>query len=660
MIYNHNQFINWVLTERGGKSTKVPVHPRTLLPIDPTLPSNWGSYQDALATGKPVGFVFTDNDPYFFLDLDHCRGEDGQWSADALEICKLFAGCAIEMSQSGNGIHIVGTCDKSLMTNKKHKWDGWLEFYTSKRFMALGKGFEGDFSKDMTATLMSFVPEKSGLGVGDVVVGEGCGHALSAEDTISKMLASRGGTASKFGDKPTVADLFEGNVEKLTKAYPSYVGDGFDRSSADMALMTHLAFWTAKDPVKMDEIFRRSALMRDKYAARADYRNETIRAACGRTLNVYEPTERVVEAAVSAAFGEYLTTSDQIEYFKGCVYIRDKHEVFIPSGDMLNPSQFKSFYGGYDFQMAADNTRPSRNAFEAFTENRNHKFPKVAGVCFKPNLPPLSIIEDKLNIYIQQPSIRRQGDAGPFLDLVGKLLPDVTDQQILLSYCAAMVQNVGKKFQYAVVLQGTEGNGKTIISKCLEYAIGEKYTHCPLAEDLGNKFNDYIENKLLITVEEVHLQGKRELLDALKPLITNNRVEVQPKGGKKRMVDNFTNWFLCTNHKDAIIKTKSGRRYAIFFTAQQSIDDIVSCGMDGDYFPKLWNWLRDGGFEIVNDYLHTYKIVEKFNPAGGCHRSPRTSTEDQVITASYNVAEQVILEAISDEETGFRGGWISS
>ena len=43
--------------------------------------------------------------------------------------------------------------------------------------------------------------------------------------------------------------------------------------------MSHLAFWTGKDMTRMDRLFRRSGLMRDKYRDRDDYRRDTIRGA---------------------------------------------------------------------------------------------------------------------------------------------------------------------------------------------------------------------------------------------------------------------------------------------------------------------------------------------------------------------------------------------
>lgn len=54
---------------------------------------------------------------------------------------------------------------------------------------------------------------------------------------------------------------------------------GDDDSSADMALMNKLAFYS-KDPLQLERLFSNSALgQREKWVKRADYRQRTIQAA---------------------------------------------------------------------------------------------------------------------------------------------------------------------------------------------------------------------------------------------------------------------------------------------------------------------------------------------------------------------------------------------
>ena len=97
-----------------------------------------------------------------------------------------------------------------------------------------------------------------------------------------------------------------------------------------------------------------------------------------------------------------------------------------------------------------------------------------------------------------------------------------------------------------------------------------------------------------------------------------------------------------------------------FFTAQQGPDDLIRDGMGGDYFPKLYKWLKADGYAIVTNYLTNYQIPDELNPATSCHRAPETSSTLEAINAGLGGIEQEILEAVEEGRTGFAGGWISS
>src|SRR5690606_18494274 len=56
----------------------------------------------------------------------------------------------------------------------------------------------------------------------------------------------------------------------------------------------------------------------------------------------------------------------------------------------------------------------------------------------------------------------------------------------------------------------------------------------------------------------------------------------------------------------------------------------------------------------------TYPIDPEFNPAGACHRAPRTSTTDEALVATMGSVEHEVMEAIAQGLPGFRQGWVSS
>lgn len=683
MIFKYKQFINWhIVTELKLHAvtgqmvesvTKVPFNPIDGYPINPHDPAHWKTYDEAVATGHPVGFALTATDPFFFLDLDKCLQPDNTWTQAAVDICTTFAGAAVEVSQSGKGLHIMGCMSGEGVEVYKNKWDGWCEFYFKERFIALGPtGWNGDFNIDWSLVIETVVPKRDPATLTGVplVVGPAAEYTGPVDDDelIAKMLASRGSMAAVFGQRASVTDLWTANATVLGVVFPSFKPeDAFDRSAADAALMAHLAFWTGRDFSRMDRLFRMSALIRGKYIKRDKYRNETILKAISRCVQVYDVPASKDEQNATARMelGEYLLISDQKEYFDGCVYVRDLHRVLVSGGDLLEPHVFKSYYGGKEFAMSADGTRPSRNAFEAFTENRAYDFPKAHELCFKPQLSPGKIITDDGKVKVNQyypPKIEMvQGDVSPFMKIFELMFPVEGDREQLIAYMAAVVQNPGIKFYWAPLIQGVQGNGKGVILKIMRYAVGQRYCHAPAAEDIVNKFNAYLEGKILITVDEIHTEGKRKTLDIMKPLISDDWLEMQPKGVDKRMRECFANWIMCTNYRDAIPIDDNERRYAIYYCAQQSFEDLKRDGMlNPNFFPNLWKWLKADGYAIMAHYLAHYPIPDHLNPAGALHRAPITSSTEAAKRLSLGRIEQEVLHMVDGEEVGFRGGWISS
>lgn len=657
-------------------SNKIPVN-AAQMPINPHDPVNWITEAEARASGGTYGFVFTPNDPYVFLDFDKCRLPDGSWSPEVTEIFSAFRarGAAGEISTSGNGLHIICRADQSRVADRRNKVDGWREFYSTGRYVQFGPdGWEGDPDVDCTDLILQYVPQRTDAP--DVPLHDGPAPEWNGptDDAtlIQLMMASRGGAGTIFGAKATIAQLWEAKADVLSRIYPAFDGNGgFDHSSADAALFAHLAFWTGRDQARMDRLFRQSALMREKYDKRPDYRTATISGAASGCQNVYsapvrsEPTPALPDTSASISAADmYLNIHDQLSHFAGCVYVRSDHRVLIADGTMLKPNQFEVTYGGHEFAMQADGTKPTKNAFEAFTVNRAHRFPQAAVTVFRPDKPFQSMTDGGVNVYLD-PQVRRVvGDATPFLEYLAKLLPDAGDREVLLAYMAAVVQYPGHKFLWSVVIQGTKGNGKSTIGEIINYCVGENYWFPVNPKKITGDFNKYIENRVFLTVEEVHMRNKMDTLDTIKTLITQATVSVEGKGVDQRKGANVGNWMFFTNYKDAMIKERDDRRLAMFFSAQQTYADIVRDGMAGDYFPRLYEWLRADGFAICAEYLMTYAIPVALNPAvtagGKCHRAPDTTSAEEAIRASRGGIEQEVYEMIDAEEKGFRQGWISS
>lgn len=389
-----------------------------------------------------------------------------------------------------------------------------------------------------------------------------------------------------------------------------------------------------------------------------------------RAAVVREPptVTRARAAGFSGRDGGWMPQDDQINHFKGCVYVTLLDKVLMPDGTLLNQSRFDATMGGYKFAIGASTEdQPTKSAWEAFLKNQRYTAPTAYGLCFRPEEPQGAIIQDgsitMVNTWVPIETPRAEGDPTPFLLHMSKLFPDERDRTIMLTYMASCIQNPGMKAQWWPVVQGVQGNGKTLLLNVMEFCIGPQYSHLPNAAKMtrnGVNFNGWIAGKLFLGLEEVYSATRRDFLEEFKPYVTNRRLPIEGKGQDEYTGDNRANGLLLTNHRDGVPIDDNERRYAPFFTAQQSREDMVRDGMTSEYFSHLWNWLRYGGYAIVNHYLSSYECVAEFDPAQLATRAPRTSSTDEAIVAGRGTAEQAILLAIEEGRPGFSGGWISS
>jgi hypothetical protein len=677
MQTNLNQYILVKVTADGNK---LPAS-RTGEVVSAFDQAHWMSYTEATALaaslGMRVGFVITDADPFFCLDVDKCLNPDGQsWSPLATELCQTFHGCYMELSVSGRGLHIWGRYEGLAPAHKAKNTKLGIELYTKLRFICLGQGLQGDPNADMTAQLHAvvdkyFTPdgtEGDPMEWTDAPVPEWQGPT-DDQELLTIMMKSRS-VAGIFGSRATFQQLWVADADALAKAYPSSSGDTYDRSSADAALAQHLAYFTGKNCERMRGFMKSSSLRRDKWQ-REDYLANTIMRAAQRQTRVYNKAKS--EDGTSARMaGGFVATEDLPKVFEDCTYIVTEHAVLVPGGMVVKSDQFKVIYGGFKFQL--DDQKTTRNAWDAFTSCPSWRPPTVDGRCFRPDLPPLKLVEDNgrllVNTYIPIRVNQAEGDITPFLQLLERTYVDTTDRNMLLAYAAALVQHPGRKFGWAPLLQGPEGNGKTFFTTAIAEAIGSKYCHTANAGEFtksGSKFNSWIENKLFVAVHDVRIRSDEDM-ELLKPLLTDEKVEIQGKGRDQYTGDNRANFIFTSNHLDALKLNDGGRRYAPFAAKQEKPEDLIRDGLTPQFYSDLWDWAHgrgqwDGhprGFSKIAYYLHNYKVPDMLNPATVATRAPRTSSWEKFVNASKSPVEQEVVEAVEQQRPGFAGGWISS
>lgn len=115
----------------NGLPKKQPLNPTTGFPAKVSDPRTWGTFDQAILSGQPIGFVFSSNDPYAVIDLDNkphnpATPEQLVRMNSILEHIDSYQ----ERSVSGSGYHIIVRGSIPSGVNRDH-----VEIYSSSRFM---------------------------------------------------------------------------------------------------------------------------------------------------------------------------------------------------------------------------------------------------------------------------------------------------------------------------------------------------------------------------------------------------------------------------------------------------------------------------------------------------------------------------------------------
>lgn len=115
-------------------ASKVPITV-TGTPASSTDPATWTNYQTAKSSQVGVGLGYVLGDGIGCIDLDHCLN-NGEPSPAARNFIENYPDNWIEISPSGDGLHIWGTAPESPGTRRSV--DGLsIETYTSRRYITV-------------------------------------------------------------------------------------------------------------------------------------------------------------------------------------------------------------------------------------------------------------------------------------------------------------------------------------------------------------------------------------------------------------------------------------------------------------------------------------------------------------------------------------------
>lgn len=272
------------------KPKKVPINAKTGGNAMSNNSSTWCDYETAVkalenGVGEGLGFFFSP--PYFGVDIDGVDDEIQKYKdGDPNNIVSEFVyslGSYAEYSLSGKGIHII--CKGELPQGGRRKTN--VEMYSEGRYFIMTGNIASEYTDivDCTESIKYLHAKYIGtLAVTKNSETNSIGNLnLDEEQLIEIALKSKQGQAFNT--------LYQGFWEGL---YPS-------QSEADLAFANMLAFWTGADKLKMDSIFRKSGLYRQKWDSKrgsSTYGEYILNKAIADCREVFNPGQGVEDYGV--------------------------------------------------------------------------------------------------------------------------------------------------------------------------------------------------------------------------------------------------------------------------------------------------------------------------------------------------------------------------
>ena len=290
----------------------------------------------------------------------------------------------------------------------------------------------------------------------------------------------------------------------------------------------------------------------------------------------------------------------------------------------------------------------------------DYQIPTVVDKMFWPGAEELFEHDGKAMLNAYRPS---GAEAAAHIDEDGQAVIDMLlkhvaftlsckrEQTILLDWISYVVQNPGKRINWALLLQGAQGVGKSYFVAMMQYILGANVSNLdPTA--IAGRFTGWAHGSLVVAVEEIRISGtnKYEVLDRLKPFLTNDTVQIEEKGRDHRTVPNFTSYFMLTNHKDAIPLTDGDRRYCVLFSRVQTEEQLLRelgglTGVDS-YFSKLFDETARRA-DALKTFFLTRQISSEFSARG---RAPKTSAREQMVSAAVSPERSTLEDMIAVHE----------
>lgn len=211
---------------------------------------------------------------------------------------------------------------------------------------------------------------------------------------------------------------------------------------------------------------------------------------------------------------------------------------------------------------------------------------------------------------------------------------------ILTQWIASQIQFPGKQIRWSPVIHGIQGVGKSFFAELLAHCLGDQNVGKVSPKSILSTNNGWATGKIVNVIEEFRIKGgnRYEILNNLKPMITDRTIDITDKWVKQHTAYNTTNYICFTNYKDALPITGDDRRWWVISVPVSDIKELeekleLETLTIEEYFTDLFNSMHREKRQ-VRKWLLEYPITNSFK---NLSQAPMTSFKRRMIETEFEI-----------------------
>jgi len=192
------------------------------------------------------------------------------------------------------------------------------------------------------------------------------------------------------------------------------------------------------------------------------------------------------------------------------------------------------------------------------------------------------------------------------------------------------------------LLKGEPGTGKSYFGALMRWMLGDNNVSFPTNEMIHEIYTAWVKSCQMIIIEEIMARGRMELMNKLKPMITQPTTIVREMHKPAYEQPNVFNILMFSNHDDALLIDKEDRRYCVLFSPAKPKEHT--------YYADLWDWTKTS----LPAILHWFKQRDLSNFKNLAH-APMTKGKTEIISEGMTDVQAWVIEGIAEGSWPFVG-----